>query len=322
MRLVALFKLAGNAGRDVILIVQPSTIKRWMHEFAKNIHTIKSCWGKVKSAISQMIRGQKRTGRKSVDQEIIDMILKIKRENPRYGAGTIRGILWKNEILLSRSTIHRILQKHYPSHPDRKQREIEQDSITWAQFFFALKEGIHAMDMFTIFSFLGKQIFCFFIMDHLNRKCIHFAFTTHPSPSWIWCEIKRAYTKYKRPNKIILDNDSTFSLWLETKVKVELGIDFHRTAVCSPWENAVAERFVRTCREELFNRLPPMLGCSHAERMMARFVDFYNQHRIHSTLDYSSPDGIPSTTRPSVDAKIETVPVCHGIWNYYRWKAA
>ena len=70
-----------------------------------------------------------------------------------------------------------------------------------------------------------------------------------------------------------------------------------KTPVQAPKANAIAERFVRTARSECLDWLL-IMNRRHLERVLPVFVDHYNTHRPHRSLNLAPPE--PS--EPSVDA--------------------
>jgi putative transposase len=67
------------------------------------------------------------------------------------------------------------------------------------------------------------------------------------------------------------------------------GIEIIKTPVRAPKANATAERFVRTARAECLDWLL-ILNRRHLERVLRVFVDHYNSHRPHRSLNLAPPD--------------------------------
>ena len=57
----------------------------------------------------------------------------------------------------------------------------------------------------------------------------------------------------------------------------------------APKANAIAERFVRTVRAECLDWLL-IVNRRHLERVLRVFVDHYNSHRPHRSLNLKPPD--------------------------------
>jgi transposase InsO family protein len=82
----------------------------------------------------------------------------------------------------------------------------------------------------------------------------------------------------------------------------------------------VAERFVGTIRRECLDRLL-ILGRRHLEVVLAEYVDHYNRHRPHRSLQQRCPSGVTSkiisTTDPEA-APILRTDVLRGLVHEYR----
>jgi Integrase core domain len=67
------------------------------------------------------------------------------------------------------------------------------------------------------------------------------------------------------------------------------GIRVIRTPVRAPKANAVAERFVGTIRRECLDWLL-ITNRRHLQHVLGEFVDHYNAHRPHRTLELAPPE--------------------------------
>jgi putative transposase len=70
--------------------------------------------------------------------------------------------------------------------------------------------------------------------------------------------------------------------------------------------NAIAERFVRTARAECLDWLL-ILSRRHLERILRVFVDHYNGHRPHRSLNLGPPDPGQPTLRPIATSRSDQV---------------
>ena len=68
-----------------------------------------------------------------------------------------------------------------------------------------------------------------------------------------------------------------------------------RTSFESPWQNAVAERWVESCRRDLLDHVIAV-NERHLKRLLSEYVRYYHQDRTHLRLRKGTPDyGIRST---------------------------
>ena len=96
---------------------------------------------------------------------------------------------------------------------------------------------------------------------------------------------------------LIRDRDSKFTRDFDAVFASE-GIQIIKTPVRAPKANAIAERFVRTVRAECLDWLL-IMNRRHLERVLRVFVDHYNTHRPHRSLDSSLPIRPPGSCVPA-----------------------
>jgi putative transposase len=87
---------------------------------------------------------------------------------------------------------------------------------------------------------------------------------------------------------LICGRDSKFTRDFDAVFRSE-GIEIIRTPIRAPKANAIAERFVRTVHSECLDWLL-IVNRHHLERALHVFVDHYNSHRPHRSLDLAPPD--------------------------------
>jgi putative transposase len=75
-----------------------------------------------------------------------------------------------------------------------------------------------------------------------------------------------------------------------------------QTPIQAPQANGIAERFVRTVRSECLDWLL-IGGVDHLERALTVFIEHYNRHRPHRSLELAPPNG-----RPTIERGADTLP--------------
>jgi len=109
-----------------------------------------------------------------------------------------------------------------------------------------------------------------------------------------------------KPLDLMSDNGSPFVHWMPGvltrfgKTLRELEVRHIRTQVDSPWTNGKIESLWATLKSEVLDR-EIFRSLGDAEAALARFVDYYNHHRLHGEIGWLTPaelfDGTPFTDR-------------------------
>jgi transposase InsO family protein len=114
---------------------------------------------------------------------------------------------------------------------------------------------------------------------------------------------------------LIRDRDSKFTAAFDAVVTAE-AVRIVRTPVRAPRANAIAERWIGSLRRELLDRIL-IVNQRQLEQVLAAFVDHYNSHRPHRSLN-QGPPGRPAAPQPHVeDAVVHRRQRLGGLINEY-----
>ncbi len=86
---------------------------------------------------------------------------------------------------------------------------------------------------------------------------------------------------------LIRDNDKKFSKSFDSVFASE-GVEIVRTPFQAPKANAIAERWVRSVREECLDRLL-ILNERHLYRVLNEYITYYNEARPHQGIEQQTP---------------------------------
>jgi transposase InsO family protein len=135
----------------------------------------------------------------------------------------------------------------------------------------------------------GTYYFLCTILDGYSRFIVHWEIGESMKEPEIELIIQRALEKFpdEKP-KIISDNGPQF-LAKDFKLFIRLaGLTHVRTSPYYPQSNGKLERWHGTLKGERFRRAAPGT-LEEAQRVVAAFVNHYNEVRLHSALGYITP---------------------------------
>lgn len=159
----------------------------------------------------------------------------------------------------------------------------------WLAFLRNHREAIAAMDFFTVPSVTFSVLYCFFLISHDRRRVLHYNVTRHPTSLWIVQQLREAFPFDSAPRFLIFDRDAKFGEEVPVAVR-SLKISPVRTSFQSPWQNGIAERWVGSCRRELFDHVIP-LNERHLKRLLGEYISYHREDRTHLGLGKGTPAG-------------------------------
>src|SRR6266516_869164 len=118
-------------------------------------------------------------GRPPLPPGTVELIVRLARENPRWGYQRLQGELRKLGIAVSATSIREVLRRHHlPPAPRRA-------STTWRAFLRAQAAGILATDFFTVETVLLMTLYVLFVIEVDTRQVRLAGVTGHPSGPWM-----------------------------------------------------------------------------------------------------------------------------------------
>jgi len=204
--------------RSALAIVKPETVLAW-HRAGFRLFW---AW-KVR-------RGQ--PGRPVISREVRDLIRKMCRQNPTWGAPRIHGELLKLGINIAESSVSKyMLHCHKP--PSR----------TWRTFLQNHAQQLVSIDFFTVPTIRFQVLYVFPVLAHDRRRILHFNVTAHPTAEWTGQQLREAFPFAQLPRYLLRDRDAIFSNDFREQVR-EMGICEVLSAPRSPWQRAYVERVI------------------------------------------------------------------------------
>jgi putative transposase len=283
-------------------LVTPTTLLRWHRRL-----------------VARRWRYPGQSGRPPIGGEIRELVLRLARENPRWGYQRIAGEISRLGLTVSATTVRKILREAGIGPAG------ERGGLSWRAFLRAQAQSILAVDFFTVETISLQRLYVLFFIELGNRR-VHLAgCTANPTGAWVTQQARQfAWTVQERPSPfrfLIRDRDSKFSRDFDTVFRSER-IEIVKTPVRAPKANAIAERFVRTVRSECLDWLL-IVNRRQLERVLRVYVDHYNTHRPHRSLHLAPPT--PNASEPrfirSASADVQRRDRLGGLIHEYRCAA-
>jgi putative transposase len=118
-------------------------------------------------------------GRPPLDHEVQQLIVRLARENPRWGYQRIQGELLRLGVRVSATAIRTTLRRHGLDPTPRG------TTTTWRSFLRQQAAGIVACDFFTVDTIWLRRLYVLFFIE-LDTRRVHLAgVTSNPDGAWV-----------------------------------------------------------------------------------------------------------------------------------------
>jgi transposase InsO family protein len=212
-------------------------------------------------------------------------IIEYHGRNPLEGYRRLTFMMLDADIVsVSPSTVYRVLRQ--AGLLDRWNRKASKKGTGFIQPL-QLHEHWH-IDL-AYLNIGGTFYYLCLILDGFSRMIVHWEIRESMTERDVECIIERARERYPaaRP-RIISDNGPQFiSRDLKEYIR-QSGMTHVRTAPYYPQSNGKLERVNKTIKSEAI-RVHNPASLEEARMVVARFVDHYNNVRLHSAIGYITP---------------------------------
>jgi putative transposase len=225
-------------------------------------------------------------GRPPLEADLVALIVRLARENPRWGSRRIVGELKKLGLQVSETSVRNVLRRNGIGPASRR------SGPSWRTFIRQQAQSMIACDFFTVETASLRRIYVLFFIELGTRRVRVAGLTANPDRGWVAQQARNLVMDLgddRSPVRFLLhDRDAKFAAAFDEVFRTE-GVRVIRTPVRAPNANAHAERWVRTVREECLDWLL-ILGRRQLERVLHTYVDHYNCQRPHHALGLTVPD--------------------------------
>ncbi len=242
-------------------------------------------------------------GRPPVPLEVRDLIRRLSRENPLWGAPRVHGELRMLGIEVSQTAVAKYMV-----------RRRGPPSQNWRTFLRNHAKDLVSIDFFTVPTVTFRILYVFVVLSHERREVIHFNVTEHPTSRWTGQQVVEAFPWEEAPRYLLRDRDKVYGAEFRRRVR-SLAIEEVLAAPRSPWQNPYVERLIGSIRRECLNHVI-VIGDRHLKRLLRSYFAYYHAARTHLALEKQCPQRRP--IEQSSRGSIIAFPHLGGLHHEYR----
>ena len=299
--------LTKEALRELVTIVSPETLLRWMNADSK--------------PKSNKQPSSRRPGRPRTVEDIRALILRIATETG-WGYSRVLGEVRKLGYRLSRQTVKNVLVEHgIDPGPKRGQG-------TWDEFLKIHWHTLWQCDFFSkrVWTWRGPIDLYLLVFLHIGSRKVWVSSTTaHPDSAWVAQQARNFCMDLPDGDRqkalVFHDRDTKFTKQFRDILKAE-GLRPKKLAVAAPNTNAFVERFIQTIQQECLDHFV-VVGEKHLNYIVREFLRYYHNLRPHQgvgnvTLDRATTKDPPTETVPMTTGEIVCDEWLGGLLKSYR----
>lgn len=264
-RLIKFGSKLGRALGELVTIVHPDTLRRWIREADKR--------SRSKPA---------KVGRRKTQKEIVELILKLAREND-WGYTRILGELRKLGIkAISRNTVKAILKENGLD-PGPKR-----GAGTWDEFLKIHAASLWQCDFYAkkVLTVKGFRDLYLLVFLHVETRRAFIAPSTfHPNEAWVREQAQAFLEHVEQSNLgtsiVMHDRDAKFAESFDGLLE-SVNLQVIKAAHRSPNTVAFVERFIQTLQQECLDYFV-VLGQKHMDYLVSEMLAYYHQERPHQS---------------------------------------
>ncbi len=261
----------------------------------------------------------RRTGRPPTRAAIKALVVRLARENSRWGHRRVRGELVRLGHRIAPSTVWQILHDAGIDPSPRR------SGPTWREFLTTQAEGIIAADFLHLDTVLGTRLYALAFLEHGTRRLHITGVTAHPTQAWTAQQARNLAadlgTRIESLRFLLRDRDAKYGPPFDTVFQAD-DLRVLRSAPRAPRMNAHCERVIGTLRCELLHHIP-IMDEGHARQVLKTYEEHYNRHRPHQARDQLPPadQQHPAVVHDPDTSRVLRTRILGGLINEYRHAA-
>jgi putative transposase len=227
------------------------------------------------------------------DRALVERMIELSRENPRYGYRRVWAMLRREGWRVNKKRVHRLWRIEGLKVPDkqRKRRRLLLEGTS--ENSCTRRRATHLNHVWS-YDFVmdetqdGRRLKLMPIVDEYSRECLSIEVERSITAEDVVETLASLFRQRGEPAFIRSDNGPEF---IAKAIKRWLEISGVRTLYIepgSPWENAYSETFISRFGDELLKR-EMFVDLLEAKVLIEDYRGHYNHRRPHSALGYLTP---------------------------------
>jgi putative transposase len=222
-------------------------------------------------------------GPKGPSEELIAVVLEMKRRNPRFGCPRIASqVSHAFGVEIDKDVVRRILAKRYCPKPGG-------EGPSWLTLIAEASDSLWSVDLFRCESITLKSFWVMLVIDVFTRRIVGFGVEPAHIDGVAVCRMfNRARREQSLPRHLSTDHDPLFRFhrW-RANLRI-LEIEELKSVPFVPRSHPFVERLIGTVRREYLDQVFFWNGLD-LQRKLKRFTVYYNQRRVHAGLNGRTP---------------------------------
>lgn len=241
--------------------------------------------------LNQPRSSQRRVSAKvSKDAALVERMVVLSRENPRYGYRRVRALLGREGWAVNKKRVQRLWREAGLKVParERKRRRLGSSENSCTKRRAEHIDHVWSHDFAMDATEDGRRLKVMPIVDEYGRECLALETERSITAEDVVRTLDRLFTERGEPDYIRSDNGPEFIAKAVKRWLAASGVETLYIEPGAPWENAYSETFISRLRDELLNR-EAFANLKEAQVLTGDYREHYNQSRPHGALGYLTP---------------------------------
>jgi putative transposase len=237
------------------------------------------------------------------ERALVQRMLQLVRERPRFGYRRIAALLRKEFWRASATRIYRLWRREGLKVPNkkRKRRRLGKSANGCHRRRAEHQNHVWCWDFVFDHTTSGSTLKWLSIVDEHTRECLALKVDRSITSEDVIDTLAELFAMRGVPQHIRSDNGPEFIARAIQRWTQQLSIETLYVEPGSPWENGYAESFHSRLRDE-FLATEVFESLAAARKLTAAWRDDYNHHRPHGSLGYVAPAEFAARCAASVRA--------------------